>query len=57
MGIEEYRFLTRTMEQIADCSSQLESEKKKLPQTERKIGTGENAVNDVKLKKKNIERR
>ena len=25
MGIEEYRFLTKTMEQIADCSSQLET--------------------------------
>ena len=30
MGIEEYRFLTNTMEQITDCSGQLESAKNEL---------------------------
>jgi chromosome segregation ATPase len=55
MGIEEYRFLTRTMKQIADCSSQLEKAKKKLPQEENRIERRRGKVKDKISKLENIE--
>ena len=52
MGIEEYKFLTKTMEQIADCSGQLESAKLDLTIAKKQLRSSRDRLENANRKQK-----